>query len=203
MVGRFISRFAYTGYRRVGSGVFISRKATIIGKANISIGDRSNILQFAFIHCGPWRRNGIFSSKNPNEFIEIGKNFTMQPYAILNSGGGSIKFGDNCSVNPFCVIYGAGSLVVGSNVSIAAGVTIVPQSHVVKPGLGPSFETGTELQPIVVEDNVWIGTRAVILGGVTIGLGAIVGAGAVVTKDVPSGAYVAGVPAKVIKYRDT
>lgn len=53
--------------------------------------------------------------------------------------------------------------------------------------------------PIVIEENVWIGTRAIILKGVHIGSGAVVGAGAVVTHDVPSAALVAGVPAKVIR----
>ncbi len=58
-----------------------------------------------------------------------------------------------------------------------------------------------EHKPIVIEDDVWIGARATILGGVTIGRGAIVAAGAVVTKSVPPFTIVAGVPAKPLKIR--
>lgn len=57
-------------------------------------------------------------------------------------------------------------------------------------------------KPIIIEDNVWIGARASIIPGVKIGEGAIIGLGAVVTKDVPPCAVVAGNPAKIIKYRN-
>ncbi|QEY24031.1 acyltransferase [Neisseria animalis] len=61
------------------------------------------------------------------------------------------------------------------------------------------FNGYTEVKPIVVEDDVWIGRRAIIMGGVTIGRGAVIGAGAVVTKDVPPYTLAAGNPAVVIK----
>lgn len=58
-----------------------------------------------------------------------------------------------------------------------------------------------EYKPIIIENDVWIGTRAIIMDGITIGTGAVIAAGAVVTKDVPPYAIVAGVPAKILKYR--
>lgn len=202
-VSLLVYRFQLRKYGNVGKGVFVSSKASVIGKEFIEIGDKTSILQFAFLHCGPWSRNRIVASKKKGvEYLKFGVNCSVQPYALINSCGGSIEFGDNCSVNPYCVIYGGGGLIIGNNVSIATGVTIVPQSHKVTKGLGRSFGTGTLLQPIVIEDNVWIGAKAVILGGVTIGKGAIIAAGAVVNSDVAQGAYVGGIPAKVLKYRE-
>lgn len=185
-----------------GKGVNISKRANIVGKSNIELGDSTSILDYAFIHCGKWKRNGVYGSTDESEFITIGKNCSIQPYAYLTSGGGFIKIGDNCSINPFCVLYGGGGLTIGNNVAIATGVTMVPQSHRVLKGLVPSFNTGKIRQPILIEDNVWLGAKSIILGNVTIGKGAIVAAGAVVTKDVPKGAYVAGVPARVLKFRE-
>jgi len=63
------------------------------------------------------------------------------------------------------------------------------------------WEVQTDDEPVKIGDDVWIGTRVVILPGVTVGHGAIIGASAVVTKDVPPYAIVAGVPAKVVKWR--
>lgn len=63
------------------------------------------------------------------------------------------------------------------------------------------LQGGKKSRPTVIGDDVWIGTRAIIMPGVRIGSGVIIGAGAVVTKDVPDYAIVGGVPAKVLRYR--
>lgn len=202
IIRKFLKLLSSFQLAKSGDGIYIAPSAKLIGRSKISIGNQSSILDHSIVHCGPWRRGRLVASKLKTETIIIGKNCTVQPYVLINSGGGKIEVGDNCSINPFSVIYGAGGLKIGNNVSIATGVTIIPQSHRVLSGLGPSFGTGTILQPIKVEDNVWIGAKATILGGVTIGKGAIIAAGAVVNKDVASGSYVGGVPAKVLKYRE-
>lgn len=92
------------------------------------------------------------------------------------------------------------ALEIGAHTLIAPGVFITDHAHRKDKGLRIG-EQGTTAAPVVVGSDVWIGTRAVILPGVTIGDGAVVGAGAVVTKSVEAGAIVAGVPARQIGTR--
>jgi maltose O-acetyltransferase len=95
-----------------------------------------------------------------------------------------------------------GDLVIGSNVMIAPYVTITSVVHNFSDTERPMQLQGLSSKRVVIGDDVWIGTRAVILPGVTIHRRSIVAAGAVVTKDVPEYAVVGGSPAKVIKYRN-
>jgi acetyltransferase-like isoleucine patch superfamily enzyme len=92
-------------------------------------------------------------------------------------------------------------VVIGQNVMIADSVSIRDSDHASQDLEQPMMQQGLFTQPVVVEDNVWIGYGATILKGVTIGSGSIVAAGAVVTKDVSSFSIVGGVPAAVIKQR--
>ncbi len=87
------------------------------------------------------------------------------------------------------------SIRIGNNVAISHDVTIMDSdAHEI------FAENYSMTKPVVIEDNVWIGTRAVILKGVTIGKGAIVAAGAVVTRDIPDHCLAAGIPARIIKH---
>ncbi|MER5745192.1 DapH/DapD/GlmU-related protein [Streptomyces sp. NPDC002225] len=105
-------------------------------------------------------------------------------------------FGENVFVNQGCTFMDKGSIRIGSGVMFAPKVSLITGGHPL-----PLAERRQYLSfaPIVIEDDVWIGTSAVITQGVTIGAGAVVAAGAVVTRDVPAGTMVAGVPARVVK----
>jgi acetyltransferase-like isoleucine patch superfamily enzyme len=99
------------------------------------------------------------------------------------------------------VIYGQGGVEIGEQTLVSMHCTILSSNHGVPP-LGKLIrETADELLPTKIGRDVWIGANAVILGGVTIGEGAVVAAGAVVNRDVEPGAVVAGVPARGIKRR--
>ncbi len=110
---------------------------------------------------------------------------------------GNIELGDNVVINRAVLLDGRGGrLSLGNNVDIAQEVAIWTLGHDAhddqhRPVGGP----------VTIEDYVWIGHRAIILPGVHIGRGAVIGAGAVVTKDVPAMAIVGGVPAKFIDQR--
>jgi acetyltransferase-like isoleucine patch superfamily enzyme len=88
------------------------------------------------------------------------------------------------------------NIIIGDNVLIAPRVTLITQTHPISPD---RFFKSSISGKIVIEDNVWIGSGVIILPDITIGKGTVVGAGAVVTKDVPPYSVVAGVPARIIK----
>ncbi len=133
--------------------------------------------------------------------IYIGQHCEIHPYARLMTYGGNVRLGDYCSVNPYSILYGHGGLDIGSMVRIAAHVVIIPATHKTDSIDAPIMAQGMEYRSVTIQDNVWIGAGARILGGVEIGSGAVVGAGAVVTSDVPVNAVVGGVPAKVLYIR--
>lgn len=126
--------------------------------------------------------------------IEIGKEVKVD---ALSEIGSYSYIGDRCTV---------GRAAIGRYVSVGENVCIGPGEHsLVRPSTSVHFYENpySELtQDIcIIESDVWIGTGAIVLRGVRVGIGAVVAANAVVTKDVPDYAVVAGVPAKIIKFR--
>ncbi len=102
----------------------------------------------------------------------------------------------NCHIGRSCQIDARGGITIGRNVVIASHTLLITADHDVQ---APGFDG--RLGPITIGDRAWIGSRAVVLKGVTIGEGAVVAAGAVVHEDVPAWTVVGGVPAKVIGTR--
>ncbi len=103
------------------------------------------------------------------------------------------SIGPNSVINEKCRLDSRGGIIIGANVSISSEVVILTATHDPR---SSSFQGVTA--PVLVMDYSWIGTRAIILPGVTIGRGAVIGAGSVVAKSVGAGETVVGVPAKVI-----
>lgn len=111
--------------------------------------------------------------------------------------GWNIEVGENFFANYNLTILDVGKVTIGKNVMIAPNVSIYTAGHPVHPDSRNSgYEYGI---PITIGDNVWIGGSVVILPGVTIGNNAVIGAGSVVTKDIPDNAIAAGSPCKVIR----
>ena len=107
-----------------------------------------------------------------------------------------ISIGCGCVINKKCVLDGRGGLKIGNNVDIAQETNIWTEQHDYN---SPSY--APICKSVNIQDYVWVASRVTILPGVTIGRGAVVACGAVVTKDVPPLAIVAGIPAKIIGYR--
>ena len=127
--------------------------------------------------------------------IKIGKGSVIHTKARFYDPR-NIVIGEDSIIGEGIVLDGRAQLTIGSHVDIATDVMIYNSQHDVE---SESFQTEDKL--IIVEDYVFIGPRAIILPGVKIGKGAVVAAGAVVTKDVPPYAIVGGVPAKIIGER--
>ena len=111
--------------------------------------------------------------------------------------GYNIHLGRNFYANHNCVVLDGAPVTIGDNVMLGPNVTISTTSHPLSPSLrGDGI---TMAKPIIIGNNVWIGMGAQILGGVTIGSGAVIAAGSIVTKDVDANSLVAGVPATFVK----
>lgn len=131
-------------------------------------------------------------------FDHIGKGCNIEKNCDFGSGSG-ISLGDYSGLGVNCRI--GAHTTIGRNVMMGPEVIVLTQSHRHDDTERPMRLQGYEHKPVVIDDDVWIGTRAIILPGVHIGRGVIVGAGAVVTKSVPDFSIVGGVPAKIIKNR--
>ncbi len=115
----------------------------------------------------------------------------------------NLSMGRNCWIGGNCLIAaGNAKIKFGHNVIIAGRCVLLNNSHNYRSDKCLPYDRGNISRPIEIEDCVWIGMQAIIMGGVKIEKGAIVGAGAVVTKSVPKCAIVAGNPAKIIGWRD-
>ena len=109
--------------------------------------------------------------------------------------GKPITIGKGCFIQQCCTFFGRGGITIGNDVFIGPKVNLITINHDPK----PENRSATYGRPIVIGDKAWIGINSTILPGVRIGYGAIVGAGSVVTKDVPPMTVVAGNPARFIK----
>jgi len=130
--------------------------------------------------------------------VRIGDNTTICRYAVVDPVGGYIHIGNQSLVGDFCNLYGQGGLTIGNQVQIASGCRLIPKTT--------DFSDLNALQlgsarGIRIEDAVWLGVNCVVLDGVTIGKGAVVGAGAVVTRCIPPNAIAVGVPARITGFR--
>ena len=132
-------------------------------------------------------------------FDYTGKDINVEKGVFFGSGN-KIEIGDKSGIGLNARIQGP--LKIGKYVMMGPDVIIYTRNHKANSIEKPMIEQGeTRAEEVIIEDDVWIGARAVILPGVKIGKGAIIGAGAVVTKDVEPYTVVGGVPAKIIKYR--
>ncbi|NNJ09093.1 acyltransferase [Chloroflexales bacterium ZM16-3] len=122
---------------------------------------------------------------------------------IENGSGGSLSIGARTGVQPRCQFAAyVAPIMIGARVQIAPACAFYPYDHGMAPGIPMIEQPLTSRGPIVVDDDAWLGYGAVVLGGVRIGAGAVIGASAVVSRNIPAGAIAVGTPARVVKMRD-
>ncbi len=111
--------------------------------------------------------------------------------------GGQISIGARTFVNYDCIMLDVATITVGEACQIAPRVQLVTATHPIDPG--PRRAGWESAEPVAIEDNVWLGAGAIVCPGVTVGADTVVGAGAVVTRDLPAGVVAVGVPARVLR----
>lgn len=158
---------------------------------------------WVFRSCGKGRGIRLKGKVNleGNGFLYLGPRICFHkggiPTELNTQDQGIIEIGADTMINYGCILNAMERITIGSRCRLGYSVVILDcHMHHIEPQrrhLKPSS------QPVIIEDDVWIGTRAVILPGVRIGYGSVIGAGSIVTEDVPPMTVVAGSPAKPIK----
>jgi maltose O-acetyltransferase len=111
--------------------------------------------------------------------------------------GTNIAIGERTFVNYDCIVLDVARVDIGAACQLAPRVQLLTATHPIDPG--PRRRGWESAEPIAVGDNVWLGGGAIVCPGVTIGEDTVVGAGAVVTRDLPAGVVAAGVPARIVR----
>jgi acetyltransferase-like isoleucine patch superfamily enzyme len=147
----------------------------------------------------------IYAHPQAQGKVHLERNVHLYRWSVieLGNGNGSLSIGANtylqagCTLNPFI-----SNITIGANCMIATRCVFMPYQHGHADPNRPLREQPlTSRGDIVIEDDVWLGAQVCVMDGVVIGKGSIVGAGAVVTKDVPPNSLAVGVPARVIRQR--
>jgi acetyltransferase-like isoleucine patch superfamily enzyme len=145
-----------------------------------------------------------FIVRNPEKFAPGPSNY-FDENVYINCGAewaggrGHFRSGRNCVISANTVIYAAGGVELGDDVAIAPGCTIVSHRHGFAQGGTPYKQQEISYAPVKIGNNVIINSGCTVLPGVTIGDNAIVGAAALVTRDVPPNSLVMGIPARVVR----
>ena len=127
----------------------------------------------------------------------VGENCYIEPPFHGNWGGKNLFLGNNVYANFNLTVVDDVEIIVGNNVLFAPNCTLTTANHPLNPELrGKGFQYAKK---IIIEDNVWLGSNVVVLPGVTIGKNSVIGAGSIVTKNIPANVLAMGIPCRVIR----
>ncbi len=187
-LGVLLRRVLYrTIFKRFGTSVFIQDDAEFISACNIEIGDGAHIFRGVRLYAGGDRSR-----------ICLGAQVTLQLGVDISAGENCyIEIAERTFIGSYTCISGPGHVKIGKDCLIAAHSGIVANNHNFADPLQKIQEQGITRKGIVIEDDCWLGYGVKVLDGVTIGQGSVIGAGAVVTKDIPPYSVAVGVPARV------
>ena len=175
---------------------FIGRHVKIRFGHKIKFG--KNLFLGDFVKLMALSKKGIIGGKN----VSIRRGTTIDCTGVYSKIGEGIILGDNVGISDNCFIQVRGKIQIGNDVIIGPNSSIFSENHNYNDKSILIREQGVSRKGVVIEDNVWIGAKVVILDGVKIRSGSIISAGSVVNRDVPSDCIVGGVPAKIIKMKN-
>jgi acetyltransferase-like isoleucine patch superfamily enzyme len=191
-IGKAIRNFVYRLiFGRVGKYVNIQPHVRFIGTSTIEIGDYVRIYSGSYIS----NKGNTIRFKNN---VSIDHGVDIRAY---DKEGGDITIGEDTYIGPYVCMAGPGFIQIGKDCMIASHSSLYANNHVFADPNRRFREQGLTVKGIAIEDDCWLGSGVRVLDGVTIGKGSIIGAGAVVTRDIPPYSIAVGVPAKVISKR--
>ncbi|EKV03210.1 acetyltransferase (isoleucine patch superfamily) [Leptolyngbya sp. PCC 7375] len=147
---------------------------------------------------------GLLDASGAEAGITLGNNVIVSRNCVIQSKTAAVTIGDKTDIGCNAIISSSGGISIGNSVLIAGNCYIGGGRYINDRVDLPMMEQGVYTKgPIVIGDDVWLGAGAIVLDGIQIGKGCIVGAGAVVTKNLPDYAVAAGVPATIKKIRNS
>lgn len=182
-------------FKKSNGLLFVGRRCKIIFRNKISLGKTVNIGDNVEINA--LSKLGVTIGNN----VSILKNTIIECTGVISELGEGLVIGNNVGIAQNCFIQVRGKVIIEDNVIFGPNVSVFSENHIFDNPELPVNVQGVSRKGVKIESGVWIGTRAVILDGVTVGKNSIVAAGSIVNKDVPPYSIVGGVPAKLIKMR--
>lgn len=193
MLRGFLSSLSF---RHSAGWVLLKRGALIRNRGFLSVGSQFIAEEWCEINAMS-KRGVVFGNK-----VTVGAHALIRPSNYYGGAvGEGLVVGDNSNIGPFAYIGCSGFIRIGKNVMMGPRVGLYAENHVFDRTDIPMRDQGVSRKYVIIEDDCWLGANSVVLAGVTIGNGAIVSAGSVVTKDVPPMSIVGGVPARVLRQR--
>lgn len=185
------------GYQLIDKSVFIGKKVKVLEKRYLSIGAKTRIHDGVYINA--LSKNGVKFGNN----VVIGRNSRIECTGSLKSIGEGVEFGNRSTFGNDCFFGAAGGIIIGDDIVAGQYIRFHSENHKFDKLNMLIREQGVTHKGIKIGNNCWIGSGVVFLDGAEIGNGCVVAANAVVTKSFPDNSVIGGVPAKVIRFRDT
>lgn len=186
------------GARHSKGLLLVGRRVSVTGAQHLTLGRNVKIEDYAEVQCRSLR--GVVLGDG----VTVGRNASIRPSSYYgHQAGEGLTVGAGSCIGALSWIGASGHVTIGVDVLMGPRVTILPENHIFD-SLSTSIKSqGVDRRRVIVEDDCWIGAGATILAGVRIGRGSIVASGAVVARDVAPRSIVGGIPARVIKYRNS
>ncbi len=172
----------------IGSSCLIEEDVRFQVPQHIFLGSRVFIGQYSYLD-------------GQTSFLRLGNDVHLARFCTLRAGERGITVHDGAGINTRSFVDGNGGVEIGPNCLLSPGVQVLSGNHVFDDPDVPIRLQGTAYGKVTIGEDCWLGTNVIILPGVTVGRRAVVGAGAVVTKDIPEFSIALGVPAKVVGHR--
>ncbi|WP_304610917.1 DapH/DapD/GlmU-related protein [Mucilaginibacter sp. UR6-11] len=180
-----------TGLMFIGTQVKVRHAYLISAGRNLILGDNVDINALS--------TNGILLGDD----VSIARDSILFCTGVIAQKGTGITIGDRTGIGARAFLAGQGGITIGNDVITGPNIQIFSENHNFSDLSQTIKEQGVSKQATTIGNNCWLGGGITVLAGVTIGDGCVIAAGSVVTKSVPPNSIVAGVPAKVIKSRET
>ena len=178
-----------------GGRLFVGRHVQILFPRRLHLG--RNVFLGANSYISAYARDGMRFADD----VRIREGAWIQATATLDRPGVGLTIGKSTYIGPRCLLGAGGGIAIGARVAFGAGVQLLAEDHAFADANTPIQEQGVTRRGITIGDDAWLGNNVIVLDGVRIGHGAVIGAGAIVTRDVPDGGVAVGNPARVVRVR--